>query len=102
MRSKEVVLGKGRIQTSTEKFWLGPKLSEGELEQIISSSTPSKLNAWPTSPPAKPTPFSSVKLFVPVESLPLPSARHQLTVLAGSGTQLVGLEMVHLPAPPAL
>src|SRR6266581_3759478 len=102
MTSKSVVEGNGRIQVSIEKSWFEEKLSDGAFETMIRSSIPSRLNAWPTTPLVKLTPFSSVALLALTESLPLPSARHQLIMVEGAGIQLVGLDCVHLPAPAAL
>src|SRR5437870_5328366 len=47
------------------------------------SSTPSKLNAWPTLPAANVAPFCSVPLLPSVESLALPSALNQLVGSVG-------------------
>src|SRR6266566_6812756 len=102
MRSKSVVDASGRIHVSIEKSWFEEKFSDGAFVTTIRSSTPSRLKAWPTTPLVKPTPFSSVPLLSSTESLPLPSARHQLIMLDGAGIQLVGLDCTHLPATLAL
>src|SRR5437879_8524900 len=103
MISKSVVKGSGRIHASIEKFWFEPKLSEGAFETTMRSSIPSKLNACPTSPLVMPTPLSSSALLLPTESLPLPSAFHQLIKPEETGAQFVGGGPVgHLPAPSAL
>src|ERR1700683_2801351 len=49
--------------------------------------TPFRLNAMPTSPLVKPVPFSNIPLLLPMMSLALPSAGHQLTKPVGSGSQ---------------
>src|SRR5437588_12608339 len=55
--------------------------------------TPSRLNAWPTSPAAKVTPPWSEPLFPPTTSFRLPSAGHHA---AGPG---IGQPIVEAPTP---
>src|SRR5262245_9630873 len=66
-----------RIQNSTVKSFVS-KLPI-ELPNDTESSTPSKLKACPTTPPAKVGRPLKTPLLGPIISLVLPSAGHQLT-----------------------
>src|SRR5260370_22496732 len=66
----------------------------GTLAKDTKSSTPSKLNAWPTSPAAKVAPLVSVPLLPPMMSVALPSAGHHPTSPDGADTQDGGAPVV--------
>src|SRR5271165_1384022 len=78
----------GLIQASAVTLLAGfkPGLSRTSTYPV----DPSKEKAWPTSPLVKVTPPTRVPLFVPNESLALPSPAHQLTKPAGGRSQEPG------------
>src|SRR5215471_9945669 len=72
-------------------------LSDGESGTSTNALVPFRLKACPTSPAAKAAPPWSEPLFAPSASSALFSARHQLTMLGGTGAHAA-----HLPELPAL
>src|SRR5205823_1461837 len=76
-----------KTQASTLIGDVGLKSKLGESGTRTKSSTPSKLNAWPTIPAANVAPFTNVPLLLPIISLALPSPGHHPTMPVGGVTQ---------------
>src|SRR5207245_1456477 len=88
-------------QKSTDRGVVGPKSKLAACGTSTKSSLPSRLNACPTSPTAKPAPFCSVPLLPSSMSLAFPSPGHQLIMFGGGGVHVVAVQTPSWHAPPS-